>query len=915
MNTRIKNAAAALAFVGLLLFGLPAQAVDFVFPGQIPSVCSGSGDVYSCGVLSIDAGDTITFNSLSPVIVNFTGAFTSGNNTKVNAEGAAADLTFNGAGVLTIGDDSVLNANVNVIGAGTIGARSLVGGYLSATTVTGVLTVGANSRVNGLISTDSGAVNLGAAAVVGGGVTTIAGVVTAGAAVKIGGNISTVAGAITVGDSSTICGDVGSTGAGIVTLDANIKIGGNIHTTAGAITVAAGSAINGNIISTNGGVITLTGVLVGGNISTVGPAITLTSSRVHGTALPIGAVTLTSSTVNDGALSILSACPAPFTSAVASAFECLETGLAYSNIKSIPAARNPLYTKLAGTAFAFDLVALKTDGTVEANFVVAGDNLKNVTLELVDGSGTTACVDRVALTPGVSQTVSFTSAELIPGRKTATSFTVNKAYANLRCRVTDSSQMPKVLGCSSDNFSVRPTALGVSSSANADAAGASVSAQPAVKAGAVFALTATSNVVGTNTQPKIDPAKVAPHVGSVKAGVMAGVFGNANPVTGVAPGAAFAYSEVGYFKLDVGGVYDDSFTSVDTTVGLPADCTDDFSNVPVGGKYGCKFGNAAPSNYFGRFIADHFAVSPKLLTPGCGAFTYFGQDFTTEFTLTAQNAANLTTQNYNGSFAKLDLTDDSKYGFSAAAQPAGATLGIGIGSSTPALPALQGQWANGEALVTAKHKINRPGTPTVELSFSVTAMPNDGEVAAASALPLGDPSPLRYGRIKLSNTYGSERLPLKMPLAFEYWTSNGWQKNSLDSCSAASLSSSNFAFEFSSTTTIINPKAPLKACDTAFTTATLQGNAPAYYVTLRAPNPANAGWANVALNLGTTPLGVQCTVASPGDSAMPLGMPWLQNTDPLPTPKEKDADRLPIYNWGESRSNHPLNRLLPPYLF
>ena len=128
---------------------------------------------------------------------------------------------------------------------------------------------------------------------------------------------------------------------------------------------------------------------------------------------------------------------------------------------------------------------------------------------------------------------------------------------------------------------------------------------------------------------------------------------------------------------------------------------------------------------------------------------------------------------------------------------------------------------------------------------------------------------VRYGRIKLQNTYGSERLALKMPLAFEYWTSNGWQKNSLDTCSVKNISSSNFAFEFSKTS-----KAPLKACDT---TLSNPGSAPNYVLTLSAPNPRTTGWADIKLNLDSTNLGTQCTPGvSAGTAAVAAPMPWLQ---------------------------------------
>ena len=61
----------------------------------------------------------------------------------------------------------------------------------------------------------------------------------------------------------------------------------------------------------------------------------------------------------------------------------------------------------------------------------------------------------------------------------------------------------------------------------------------------------------------------------------------------------------------------------------------------------------------GRFIPDHFFLGvPTLtarpaLTPSGGSFSYLGEPFAISYTLTARNAANGTTRNYIGDFAKF----------------------------------------------------------------------------------------------------------------------------------------------------------------------------------------------------------------------------------------------------------------------
>ena len=151
-----------------------------------------------------------------------------------------------------------------------------------------------------------------------------------------------------------------------------------------------------------------------------------------------------------------------------SGYECLETGLSYNNLTSTPAARNPLYTKLAGTNFKFDVVALQSSGAVAA----------------------------VA-----SQAITFVAGD--GGRKTlSTNFNVSNAYPKLRCRVKDTNLTPTVYGCSSDQFAVRPTSFGVTSSANADSTGTDATTPSPIKTGASFTMSAASGVVGYNGTPK-----------------------------------------------------------------------------------------------------------------------------------------------------------------------------------------------------------------------------------------------------------------------------------------------------------------------------------------------------------------------------------------------------------------------------
>jgi hypothetical protein len=299
-----------------LLAGLPAYAAtDYSFTpgGTLPVGCSLdllSSTSYTCGVVSLGIGDTVAVGVtplFTPVTVTFIGAFTTAAGNLINTTGATSDLNLITKGTLTLGADTILNANVTGTAAIDVGARSSIGGNLLASTTTGVVTLGANSVIGGFIQTDAGAVSIANLGNVGGGVSTQAGVVTLLTNIKIGGDISSGAGGITIGGGSSSLGSVFITGAGVVSIATNVLIRDNVSTVNGAITIGSGSWIGGNVSPSGTGVVTLTGVNVGGDVFTSSGTITLTSSRVAGTVSSSGAgiVSLTSSATNDSTLYLL----------------------------------------------------------------------------------------------------------------------------------------------------------------------------------------------------------------------------------------------------------------------------------------------------------------------------------------------------------------------------------------------------------------------------------------------------------------------------------------------------------------------------------------------------------------------------------------------------------------------------------
>lgn len=533
-------------------------------------------------------------------------------------------------------------------------------------------------------------------------------------------------------------------------------------------------------------------------------------------------------------------------SACVSNFECLETGLTYNNLTTSPTSRNALYTEVASTGFKFDVVALQTSGAQATSYTAAS----GITVELFDDSASPQPACSAYSSPIASQAFTLASTDL--GRKTISSnFTISNAYKKLRCRVKDTNV--SVYGCSSDDFAVRPASFTLTSSnANADSAGSSFSATPIIKTGTNFSLSASTNVVGYDGTPAIDSTKVGAHTGAIQAGSVGGNFSAASASTGNASGSTFTYSEVGYFNLNTNGVYDSTFTAIDSANG---DCNAGFN--ASGSKNACSFGNTSASNYFGRFIPDHFAITPGTTTAACssGAFSYFGQDgFSTAFTLNAQNSANTTTKNYTGSFAKLGLSTWANYNFTAAILPSGSVL-----SASATIPS--GTWSNGSASISAKHQISRPTAATAPSSITVSASPVDSDGVTMSSTAVATASSFKYGRLFMPNTYGSELLQLAVPIEAQYWNGTAYQRNQQDSCSVIPTGSIAMG----------NYKNNLAACETALSGAGTMSSGKVT-ATLSKPGSGNNGSVDLTVNISST-AGSTCTPSS--NAATSAGIPWF----------------------------------------
>ncbi|MDF2445399.1 MAG: biosis protein MshQ [Moraxellaceae bacterium] len=244
--------------------------------------------------------------------------------------------------------------------------------------------------------------------------------------------------------------------------------------------------------------------------------------------------------------------------------------------------------------------------------------------------------------------------------------------------------------------------------------------------------------------------------------------------------------------------------------------TPDYSEVGIitlharldGGSYlGSGRTLAGTAANLGRFAPDHFRITASALTPFCSAatpFTYMGQAFGVSYTLVAEDASDSPTLNYSGSFARLNLASAAALRFRA----------VNLGTTPIVLTsrlgasALTGSWSNGvSSAATAQLTLGRASSPDGSFSIFATGLApidGDGTVLAADTLDLdtdGDTvndavglgaQSLRYGRLAVDNTAGSELLALAVPVRLEYWKpigasgNGGFFSNTDDSCTTLS---------------------------------------------------------------------------------------------------------------------------------
>ncbi len=467
-----------------------------------------------------------------------------------------------------------------------------------------------------------------------------------------------------------------------------------------------------------------------------------------------------------------------------------------------------------------------------------------VKIEIVDASsGSCAGFPLIALVDASKQLQG-------DGETPVTLPAVTNAYPNARIRITypDTGTVIKQ-SCSSDNFAIRPVALTLTATdatvSTAGSARSLTSGANTHKAGTPFTMNATATVAGSGaaatnyvgTVSGLVTASVTTTsptgVGKVDGTLNLGTWSSTGASTGQIASSTVTYSEVGTITAVI---EDRNFSDVDANDGSTG--TERYISGTVTG--------------LGRFTPDHFTTA---VIQGCSTFTYSGQPFTTNITAYNGLATPTATKNYGLTTNTVTLTD--------------------VGTATN---------LTNNTVASSLFNVSTPGvaTATPTYTFAPTARATaptpivmratDADAITSVGYETSATTTIRSGRARLTNAYGSEKLPLALPVAIEYYdapptaSTAGWRTGT-DTCTT--LSAANFGL------TDVSASGCGSNVSSCLSALTVSGGGAKPTVTLGVPT--GTGSACVTLNLTTPVVGNQCVATgATSTAATSAGYPWLQ---------------------------------------
>jgi MSHA biogenesis protein MshQ len=356
---------------------------------------------------------------------------------------------------------------------------------------------------------------------------------------------------------------------------------------------------------------------------------------------------------------------------------------------------------------------------------------------------------------------------------------------------------------------------------------------------------------------RLSASLVAPAGGVDGTLANASAFGSFS--AGAASGSTFQYSEVGVIRLTPSVADGDYLGSGDVT--------------------------GAASGLVGRFVPARFTLDASSLGNRAGAscspassFTYLGENFTLDVTLSARNAAGGVTRNYGGSFARFNPAAAAAWNL---AGLSGSTA-FNTGNGRLALGSVSGSWSSGTLAARLSAAAVRQTGPEGPFAAAFGIAPVDGDGTSLTAHDMsasaGGPNDrtrvggttLLHGRLRLANASGSADRELALPVQALSWNGSLLEVNSADSCTrvpAAAVSLGQLRGSLVAADARVASGASLVAG---------RGS-----LRLAAPGGGRRGTLDVALSLGTAAADTSClqtwspvAAATTGAALEHLRAPW-----------------------------------------
>ncbi|MGC2519930.1 MAG: DUF6701 domain-containing protein [Burkholderiales bacterium] len=571
------------------------------------------------------------------------------------------------------------------------------------------------------------------------------------------------------------------------------------------------------------------------------------------------------------------------------------------DIAALNVAKNALLTTYTQTV-KVELLDASSGGVLDANNCNAGWGVMPTVIPNQTFTGSTA---------GAGNDLTVTGSA---GRHRVSNIVENNTWRNVAVRVSyPATGAATSIGCSTDHFAIRPASFTGLTVRDADwqTAGTArvlntidINTGGYVhKAGRPFRIDAfVQNAAGTgiaysNTAGSyFGLPQATPITCLLPSACTLGTLNELGAATawtaGASTGSFFTttatYDDAGSFTMQL---VDSTFAAVDASDGTPANCT---------GQYVCS--STTPS--VGRFVPDSFelvdasATDPLvdlavdtwlplaaaqfrtfgLADASCNAaapaplraFTYIGQPFgyvsVPQVTFKAMDANGSPMGNYSSPLMRLTT--------SGIAQTYTAASGTLTGTpGTPTLP-LNGKYTDGSGspivltivasatdTLTFTRSTTTPAAPfNANISLTITAQDSsengtigNGVITGTvtlSSIGFDSGNEMRFGRLFVPNTYGTEKLNLTIPIEAQYWTGSIWARNTFDNCTSVNLANSaqlaNKTGALSGST--FGPPAVYFGTPATTTATMAQG---LLTLTLAKPNPIAIGYVDLGLNLGS----------------------------------------------------------------